>query len=58
MDKEIDKVIGKCLGECGKLVIYKRPDDDTVLDKLCDDCFMEAGVTFPDSEGQLPGREA
>lgn len=49
---EIDKVRGYCLGGCGKIVVYKYPDRDTVLDKLCDECFMKAGVTFPPKKEQ------
>jgi len=47
MFNRVDKVYGPCLGDCGRTVLYGRPDKDTVLDKLCDECFMEAKVTFP-----------
>ena len=43
----LKEVRGDCLGGCGKIVVYKYPDKDTVLDKLCDECFMKAGVSFP-----------
>ena len=50
--EQVDKVRGYCLGGCGKIVVYEYPDKDTVLDKLCDECFLKAGVSFPLKEEQ------
>ena len=50
--ESINEIRGHCLGGCGKIVVYKYPDKDTVLDKLCDECFMKAGVSCPPKKEQ------